>query len=55
MSNPYDIFFDPKYKGQVGIYDDYREAISMALLRKGITDIPEGHDDRLYLQLQVTF
>jgi spermidine/putrescine transport system substrate-binding protein len=39
MSNPYDIFWDPKYKGQVGIYDDYREAISMALLRKGITDL----------------
>lgn len=39
MSNPYDIFWDPKYKGQVGIYDDYREAISMTLLRKGITDL----------------
>jgi len=39
MSNPYDIYWDPKYKGQVGIYDDYREAISMTLLRKGITDL----------------
>ncbi|MEA2556930.1 MAG: spermidine/putrescine transport system substrate-binding protein [Actinomycetota bacterium] len=39
MSNPYDIFWDPKYKGQVGVYDDYREAISMTLLRHGITDL----------------
>jgi spermidine/putrescine transport system substrate-binding protein len=35
----WDIFWDPKYKGKTGIYDDYREAISLALLRNGITDL----------------
>jgi spermidine/putrescine transport system substrate-binding protein len=35
----YDIFWDPKYKGKVGIYDDYREALGMAMMRKGVTDI----------------
>jgi spermidine/putrescine transport system substrate-binding protein len=39
MSNPYDILWDPKYKGRVGVYDDYREALSMTLLRRGITDL----------------
>jgi spermidine/putrescine transport system substrate-binding protein len=39
MDNPYEILWDPKYKGKVGIYDDYREAIGMALLKNGITDL----------------
>jgi spermidine/putrescine transport system substrate-binding protein len=39
MSNPYDILWDPKYSGKVGIYDDYREAMGMALLKNGITDV----------------
>jgi spermidine/putrescine transport system substrate-binding protein len=43
MSNPYDIFWDTKFKGKVGIYDDYREAISMALLKNGITDLNTGN------------
>jgi spermidine/putrescine transport system substrate-binding protein len=42
MSNPYEILWDPTYKGKVGIYDDYREAISMALLKNGITDLNTG-------------
>ena len=39
MSNPWDLLWDPKYKGKVGIYDDYRESISLALLKNGITDL----------------
>lgn len=39
MSNPYDILWDPKYTGRVGIYDSYRDALGMALLRNGITDV----------------
>jgi spermidine/putrescine transport system substrate-binding protein len=42
MSNPYDILWDTKFKGKIGIYDDYREAISMALLKNGITDLNTG-------------
>jgi spermidine/putrescine transport system substrate-binding protein len=43
MSNPYEILWDTKYKGKIGIYDDYREAISMALLKNGITDLNTGN------------
>jgi len=35
LANPYDAFWNPRYRGAVGIYDDYREAIAMALLRRG--------------------
>jgi spermidine/putrescine transport system substrate-binding protein len=39
MENPYEVLWDPQYRGQVGIYDDYREAMSMVLLKNGITDV----------------
>jgi spermidine/putrescine transport system substrate-binding protein len=39
MDNPYDLLYDPKYKGRVGVYDDYREAMVMTLMRRGITDV----------------
>lgn len=39
ISNPYTILWDPTYTGKVGIYDSYRDAISMALLKNGITDV----------------
>jgi spermidine/putrescine transport system substrate-binding protein len=45
--NPYDVFWDPQYKGRIGIYDDYREAISMVLLRNGITDINTSDGEAL--------
>lgn len=39
MSNPWDILWDPTYKGKAGIYDDYRESIGLALIKNGITDL----------------
>src|SRR5437773_10974760 len=39
MSNPYEIYWDPKYKGKIHIFDDYRESIGMGLLKNGITDV----------------
>jgi spermidine/putrescine transport system substrate-binding protein len=39
MSNPYEIMWDPKYKGKIHIFNDYRESIGMALLKNGITDL----------------
>ena len=39
ISNPYDIIWNPKYKGKIGIYDDCREATGMVLLRNGVTDV----------------
>ncbi|MGQ0670049.1 MAG: polyamine ABC transporter substrate-binding protein [Actinomycetota bacterium] len=38
----YDMLWDSKYRGKVGIYDDYREAIGMALLRRGSKEINTG-------------
>jgi spermidine/putrescine transport system substrate-binding protein len=35
---PFDIFWDAKYAGKVGVLDEYRETIGMALLRNGGTD-----------------
>ena len=35
LANPYDAYWNERYRGAVGIYDDYREAVAMALLRRG--------------------
>jgi len=35
----WEILWDPEYKGVTSILDDYREGLSMALLRQGITDV----------------
>jgi spermidine/putrescine transport system substrate-binding protein len=34
-----DLLYNPKYKGRTSVLDDDREALSMALLRLGITDV----------------
>lgn len=39
MQNPYDVFWDTAYSGEIEILDDYRESISMVLLRNGITNV----------------
>src|SRR5215211_279616 len=40
MDQPWDIFWESQaYKGKVGLLEEQRETIGMALLRKGITDI----------------
>ncbi|MGI8575471.1 MAG: extracellular solute-binding protein [Egibacteraceae bacterium] len=38
MDNPWDVFWDPQYKGKVGLYDDNRETISVALFHDGVMD-----------------
>jgi spermidine/putrescine transport system substrate-binding protein len=40
--NPYDVFWDPRYEGKVGIYDDYREAMTMVMLKNGVRDVNTG-------------
>jgi spermidine/putrescine transport system substrate-binding protein len=35
LADPYDAYWNRRYRGAVGIYDDYREAIALALLRRG--------------------
>jgi spermidine/putrescine transport system substrate-binding protein len=39
MDNPYSILWDPQYAGKVGIYDSYRDAIGMVLLKNGIDNV----------------
>ena len=38
LANPYEILWNSKYKGKVHLFDDYRESISLALMKNGITD-----------------
>jgi len=39
QSNPYDILWDPTYKGKVGVYNSYRDVMTMTMLRRGLTDL----------------
>jgi spermidine/putrescine transport system substrate-binding protein len=39
LDNPWTLLWDPAYKGKIGIYDDYRESISLGLMKNGITDL----------------
>lgn len=39
LQNPYDVFWDPKYKGKTAVLDDWHTTMAMVLLREGITDI----------------
>lgn len=52
-------FEDEFHRVTVGAYyGEPTDALRLLVnyeFRKGITDIPEGHDDRLYVQLQITF
>jgi spermidine/putrescine transport system substrate-binding protein len=45
--NPYDVFWDPTYRDKIGIYDDYREAMSMVLLRNGEENVNTGDPDAI--------
>src|SRR5438105_7019393 len=46
---PYDILWDPQYKGTTEVLDDYRETMSMALLKNGIYDVNTGSSKNLAL------
>lgn len=39
MANPYDVFWDPTYRGHVHLLDSVQDVIGMALLRGGFTDV----------------
>lgn len=41
----YSLLWDSRFKGKVGIYDSYRSAIGLALLKNGITDVNTGNPD----------
>src|SRR6202012_5494638 len=39
MKNPWSLLWNPKYKGKTAILDDYRESISLGLMKNGIYDL----------------
>ena len=39
MDNPYEIFWDPQFKGHVHILNETRDAIALGLIKNGITDV----------------
>ncbi|HYB15834.1 MAG TPA: extracellular solute-binding protein, partial [Streptosporangiaceae bacterium] len=39
MANPWAMLWQPKYKGKVAILDDYREGISLGLMKNGIFNL----------------
>jgi spermidine/putrescine transport system substrate-binding protein len=43
--NPYEVFWNAEYAGKVGIYDAYREALSVGLYRDGGDDTDLNTDD----------
>ena len=45
--NPWDVFWDKQYASRLSVIDDYRETISMAMLRAGHTDINTGDPEIL--------
>jgi spermidine/putrescine transport system substrate-binding protein len=49
VTKGYDILWDTAYQGRTGIYDDYRAALSMSLLKNGITDVNTGDEADLKL------
>jgi spermidine/putrescine transport system substrate-binding protein len=38
MENPWDIFWDPQYRNKIGLYDDDRESLMVALYHNGHMD-----------------
>jgi spermidine/putrescine transport system substrate-binding protein len=49
MADPYEILWDRTYRGKVGVLDEYRETIGMALLKNGITNLNTDRPKHLKL------
>jgi spermidine/putrescine transport system substrate-binding protein len=47
MANPWAMPWQPKYKGKVAILDDYREGLSLGLLKNGIYDLNTTNSEQL--------
>lgn len=46
-TDPWGVFWNPDYRGRVGMYDGFLEAISLALLRDGVLDVRTATDAQL--------
>jgi spermidine/putrescine transport system substrate-binding protein len=51
LAEPWSVFWDPKYTGKLAVLDDYREAISLALMYGGSADLNTA-DPKLLAQAQ---
>ena len=49
FANPWSFYWQSKYKGKVAILDDYREGISLGLLKNGITNLSTSDPAQLSL------
>jgi spermidine/putrescine transport system substrate-binding protein len=38
LANPWEVFWNSKYRGITGLYDDFRETMQMAMFRNGIAE-----------------
>ena len=47
LENPFDVFWMASYRGQVGLYDDYLEALALAMVRDGVADVRVASVDEL--------
>jgi spermidine/putrescine transport system substrate-binding protein len=47
LDNPYDIFWNPEFKGKISVYDDWGTTMSMAMLRDGFTDINNAGQEEI--------
>jgi spermidine/putrescine transport system substrate-binding protein len=47
LDNPWEALWNPKYKGKIGLYDDYRETIGVGMYKNGIMDINSANADDL--------
>lgn len=45
--NPWEVFWNDKYRGMMGLYDSFTDTIAMALFRNGVTDPSEASDSDL--------
>jgi spermidine/putrescine transport system substrate-binding protein len=45
QANPYDALWDPTYKGKVGVYNSYRDVMTMTMIRRGEADLNTADPD----------
>lgn len=38
IDDPWDVFWNSKYRGMAGLYDDFRETLKLAMFRNGVED-----------------
>jgi len=47
QSNPWDIFWNPKYYGNMGLLDSFTDTIALALFRNGVADPSQATEAEL--------